>query len=342
MKKYLLIASIVLLGVACKTTYVTVQVLQPAQITIPSKIKNLVFINRSLPDKKDKFRNILEGAVTGEDVFADRRGSEECVKGVTGKLQGSPRFQASLPENINLRGTGTRAFPPALDWNIVEDICKNNQADALVVLETFDSNNNRQISERQAERKENNKVIKYVEFVATLNVQIEAGWRVYFPTEKRIIDQHVFTDGRNWSNTSDAKKRAEAGLPSQESAVADAGFYSGQQYAFRISPMWTNVSRYYFKKGNTDFTIADRKGKSSDWKGAAEIWRKYVNDSNSKIAGNACYNMALACEIEDDLQSALDWANKSYVNYNNKKGRSYANILQQRIYDQSKLDEQMK
>lgn len=341
MRSYLLLLCLFLVFSACKTSYVTVNVLKPAPITVPSKINKLVFINRSLPGKSERFKNILEGAVTGEGVMADRRGAEECIKGVISRLNGSPRFQAIAPGNLELRGTGTREFPPMLDWNQVEDICRQNQADALITLETFDSNNNVTMGERQAERKEGEKVIKFTEFVATLNVQIEAGWRIYFPAEKRIVDQNIFTDGRSWSNTSDARKRAEAGLPMMDRAVMETGYYAGEQYAYRISPMWINVSRYYFRKGNNDFERAERYAQTNDWKSAAELWSKYVSDRDEKIAGNACYNMALAEELEGNLEAALDWARKSYTKYNNKKGRYYANILQQRIYDQAKLDEQM-
>ena len=342
MRHYLLFLVVIFVVVSCKTTSVTVQVLKPAPISITPKINTIVFANRSLPAKEERFKNVLEGAITGESILADRRGSEECIKGVVAKLQNSPRFEPLLAGDLNIRGTGTRQFPPALDWNVVEDICKKYQADALITLETFDSNNTRDMKERQAERKEGEKVIKYTEFLATLNVQIETGWRIYFPSEKRIVDQNIYMDGRSWSNASDARKRAEAGLPFQDQAIADAGYYAGQQYAFRISPMWISVSRFYYRKGNADFEAADRRGKTSDWKGAAEIWRKHINSNDPKLAGNACYNMALACEIEGDLEAAMDWAKKSYVNYGNKKARYYTNILQQRIYDQSRLDEQMK
>jgi len=341
MKQNLLLVTLFLAFTACKTTYVTVNVLKPAQITIPSKINNLVFINRSLPAKSERFKNILEGALTGEAALADRRGAEECVKGVINNLNASPRYKAVAPGNVDLRGTGTREFPPALDWRTVEDICRQNSADALITLEAFDSNNSVQMGERQAEKKEGETTVKFTEFTATLNVQVETGWRIYYPAEKRIIDQNIYSDGRSWSNSSDAKKRAEAGLPFLDRAIADAGFYAGKQYAYRISPMWINVSRYYYKKGNNDFKTADRYGKTGDWAGAAGIWSKYVNDRNPEVAGNACYNMALTEELEGNLEKALDWAKKSYTKYNNKKGRYYANILQQRIYDQSRLDEQM-
>ncbi len=342
MKRNLLFLAVLsLIFTSCKTTYVTVNVLKPAQITIPNRINNLVFVNRSLPAKSERFKNILEGAVTGEAILADRRGAEECIKGVMASLSQSPRYKVVAPANVDLRGTGTREFPPQLDWRVVEDICKQNQADALITLDVFDSNNAVKVGERQVERKEGERVIKSTEFLATLRVDIETGWRIYFPADKRVIDQNIYTDGRSWSHASDAKKKAEAGLPFLDNAIADAGFFAGSQYAHRISPMWINVSRYYYKKGNNDFKTADRYGKSGDWKGAAHIWEKYVNAGDPKIADNACYNMALAEELEGNLEKALEWARKSYTAYNNKKGRYYANILQQRLRDQERLDQQM-
>ncbi|NJK98437.1 MAG: hypothetical protein HC905_29105 [Bacteroidales bacterium] len=56
MKQSLLLFSLFLALAACKTTYVTVNVLKPAPITIPSKINKLVFVNRSLPAKSERFK----------------------------------------------------------------------------------------------------------------------------------------------------------------------------------------------------------------------------------------------------------------------------------------------
>jgi hypothetical protein len=336
-----LVLSLNLIFISCKTTSVSVEVLKPAQISVPPGIKSLALVNRSSPTKKERNKNILEGIITGEVPFVDKRAAEECVKGVLNRLDGSPRFTALIPGGIELKGTGTREFPEALDWEKVERICKQNNADALVVLEVFDSDNIYEMTQREAKRKENNVEITYTEYVASLRVQIEAGWRIYYPAQKRIIDQNIYSDAKRWTNASDAKKKAQAGLIPIENAVAEAGYFAGQQYAKRISPLWMWVSRMYYKKGNDDFKKATRRAQVNDWKGAAELWKKYVKSSNSKIAGYATYNMALACEMEGDLDAALDWAKKSYADYGNNKARYYMNALQIRINDQIRLQEQM-
>ncbi|HEX2935058.1 MAG TPA: DUF6340 family protein [Bacteroidales bacterium] len=326
---------------SCKTTQVSVEVLKPAQITIPSQIKSIAIINGSTPSKRDRARNVMEGLITGEVPFVDKRAAEQCITGVVNRLQGAPRFKSAVLTGIQIKGTGTRQFPAPLDWNYVDEICRNSNVDAIAVLEVFDSNNMYSQSEREAKRKEGDKEIKYTEYIAHLNVEIEAGWRIYYPEKQQIIDQNIYNDSREWNNASNTPKKAQAGLPALESAVSDAGYYAGQQYAVRISPLWIWVTRQYYKKGNTDFELATRKAKVNDWKGAAELWQKHINNSDPKIAGYANYNMALACEMEGDLESALDWAQKSYVNYKNNSARYYVNILKQRINDQVRLQEQM-
>jgi len=340
--KTLAVLLIVMLTISCKTVQISIQVMKPAQITLPSDVKTIAFVNRSLPDKKDRLRNVLEGAITGEAVFADRLGSEECIKGVIDGLNGSPRLKGIIPSGIDIRGTGTRQFPEPLDWTTVEKICNNNGAEALACLEVFDSNCHTGITNRNVTKKEKDKEITYVVFDARLNVDIESGWRIYFPAEQKIIDQNIYNDSKTWVNSGDAPKKAEHGLPMKDNAVSQSGFYAGNQYAMRISPRWIWVSRVYYKKGNQDFEQAKRMVQTNDWKGAAELWQKNVNDSDLKIAGYACYNMALASEMDGNLETAIDWAKKAYVDFKNNKALTYKNILQRRLNDQYQLDEQMK
>jgi hypothetical protein len=51
-----------------------------------------------------------------------------------------------------------------------------------------------------------------------------------------------------------------------------------------------------------------------------------------KIAGRACYNMAIISEINGDLDKALGWAQKSYEDYNDKLAIRYVRILENRKY----------
>lgn len=328
---------------SCKTKSISVQVLKPAEIYVPSNIKTLAIVNRSLPAKGNgnQFNNVVEGIISGEGLFVDREASQRAVSGLAEGLQNSPRFSVTVPDGLNLRGTGTAKFPAPLSWQNVEQICRDYTADALILLETFDSNTARRFGTQQKTRKDGDKDVTYTEHTATIDIAINAGWRIYDPENHKIIDQNVFVDHKAWNRKGRTKTEAVNNLPKQAYAVKDAGYFAGKRYAVRISPNWIWVPRHYYVKGNDDFKDAKYKVDAKRWEDAANIWKLYVNDPDIKIAGRACYNMALASEIFGNFDLALEWAQKAYADYHLKDAREYINILEGRIRDTERLNKQM-
>lgn len=337
----ILLITIVAALSSCKTSSLSVEVLKPAEITIPGNIKTLAVVNRSLPDKDSKALNIIEGVLTGEGIFVDREASQKTVAGVVNALTSSPRFKVTVPDGLNLKGTGTALFPESLPWKTVENICKNYSADAVIALETFDSDVSIHYDKEEKKRKEGDRTVTYTEHIATLDIAIEAGWKVYYPKDKKIVDQDVFTDHKYWEGTGKNDDVAAGNLPDAREAIKEAGYFAGSQYAFRISPMWVMVSRKYYKKGPEDFENARLNVKANDWEGAKEVWMRYIENADTKLAGYANYNMALYHEIQGDLEEAKKWAQKSYTQYLNKSAYQYLMQIKQRISDQERLQEQM-
>lgn len=329
---------------SCKTKSLSVRVLKPANIYVPSKIKTLAVVNRSLPVKGGGNRvvNVLEGLLSGEEIFADRRGSERCIMGVADGLSNSPRFSVTVPSGMDdIRGTGTAQFAEPLKWTRVEQICKDYSADALILLETFDSNTSRNFGVKQIKETVDGKEVFYNEHIASIDIAVNSGQRIYYPAERKIVDQDVFTDHKGWDGKGRTKKEAENRLPKQSQTIEDAGYFAGKQYAHRISPMWIWVSRKYYVKGNDDFKDAKYKVQAKMWEDAAAIWKKYVNDVDIKIAGYACYNMALASEVLGEFDIALDWAQRAYSEYRLKAARDYIHTIERRIRDAEALKIQM-
>jgi hypothetical protein len=112
--------------------------------------------------------------------------------------------------------------------------------------------------------------------------------------------------------------------------VKEVGNTAGHAYAFRIIPLWTRVSRDYFVRGSNNFKIAKRKAQTGNWDEAAKLWKQETTNPKSKVAGRACYNMAIISEINGDLDMAIKWAQQSYENYNTHLGLTYVNILRNR------------
>lgn len=333
---------IVLLFSSCKMRSTSLEVLIPAEIDIPQHVQSVAVANRSLPEKGNKLGNIFEGIITGEPLFADREGSNQCTNGLVYKLNESPRFSAVLATSDNLYGTGTRAFATHLSWSAVDSICKNYKADALILLEAFDSNTGKSSDSRRVKKKDKDGNEYYVtEYSAEMCINVNAGWRIYDNVNQVIIDQNSFIDEKCWRGRGETLIKAERRLPSQRAAINDAGYFSGEMYGVRISPNWILVSRRYFVKGDPGFENAKEQIKYDNWEAAETIWLELSNSADPKIAGRACYNLALANEIDGNLKNAIVYANKALKMYQIKQARQYLAELEQRQRDQERLDKQL-
>jgi hypothetical protein len=344
MKPFLRILSLFVLPfllASCGTASHQMQILKPAAITLPSDIKQVGIINRSLPGKGQGFKNFLEGFVTGESIAADREGSLECQRGLAAGLNQAPRFNAVVIEGVDLRGTGTREWPEFLDWQQVEELCERFRLDALIALESFDSDVNLRKSSADVERTIDKKKVIVKEYYADLRMNVRSGWTIYKPATQQIIDRNAFSDEMRWNETGDTPEQVLSKLPSKRKAINESGYFSGKQYAIRISPTWVTENRTFYRKATDEFKVAGKYVKQDRWKEAIAIWKRYTMDADPKIAGRACYNMALASEVEGNLPIALEWANRAWQQHGLKNARNYISLLQNRMWQQERLDQQM-
>ncbi len=327
---------------SCRTTSIPLDILVPAEINLPPHIKKLVIANRSLPADNKKVMNILEGLVTGESILADRYGGENCIQGLGDKLNEGPRFQAFVMKNSELRGTGTKEFAPPLDWYSVEQICRHYQADALVLLETFDTDIFLDKKQKITKKEKDSVIYEEITYIVDLSLTVNCGWRIYDPKNHLIVDQNVFSDTKRWRAEGPTEEEAMKKLPPKRQAINEAGYFAGQRFAVRISPSWMHVSRAVYTGKYEEFKRAKRYILNNDWDEAIDIWKRQLKNPDPKAAGWACFNLGIASEVKGQLNNALEWMKKAYYDYHIKKANAYIKIYKQRIEDQKRLEVQMK
>ncbi len=338
---------IILFFVSCSTSTVPLEILVPAEINITKEIKHIGIVNRTIPERRRKVINFLEGFVSGEQIFADREGADNCINGLASKLNDSPRFTSVIIRGERLRGTGTRRFARQLSWNTVRRICNKYRVDALIVLETFDSNISVDVERRLINKKikikgtDKKKKVKVPRYYADLYLDVNSGWRIYDPSSKSVVDMNSFLDRKSWSSYGKTERKALYGLPTKREAINVSGYNSGIQYGMRISPTWINVYRDFYVKGDPGLEEAKRYVKANDWKGATQIWRSLLKHDDPKIAGRAAYNLAFAAELKGKFKKAYSWAKMSYTKFGNRKALTYMRKLENRMDDKARLREQM-
>lgn len=338
---YLFLILLPLVFASCRTSSIQVEMLKPATISVPKQVRQVGIINRSLPAKGQGFKTFLEGFVTGESIGADREGSQECMRGLASGLNSNPRITAVVIEGVDYRGTGTAEWPEFLDWYDVNELCTRFRVDAIVALETFDSDIKLRQGSREVERTIDKKKVMVTEYSADLRLVVRSGWTIYQPQGRQIVDRNAFVDEMEWSETGISPEDVMRKFPSKRAAINESGRFSGGKYAVRISPTWMTESRSYFRKANDEFILAAKYVKIGNWNDAISIWRRYARDKDPKVAGRANFNMALASEVEGNLTLALEWANRAWQDYGLKKARNYIDQLKNRIRQQGMLDKQM-
>jgi hypothetical protein len=310
-----------------KHGYVQLDYPLPPQVYLADDIQTIALVNRSLTRPEDKQGKVLEAIVTGEISGSDRLASDESLKGVFDRINGYRNIQAVLPPQTRLYGTGTRETPELLDWEVVRNICDASNADALLVLETFDSNSDvllSTVTNQVTAALGGNASIPAVP--NQIRVSVLAFWRLYDPVSKTIIDQHqaksfLTFNGAGGNNLI---------LPPPE-ALHNTAYEAGRSYIERFLPSHYTVKRDLYKKGKGSskqaFKAAFRSSEVANWQGAMDSWSGILSQTSRKNAGKASLNIAVAHEVLGNTDQALEWAKKSYEVYGNKLGRDYAKIL---------------
>lgn len=334
MKKLYFLLLIAVLSVSCKTSQLSLTVVEPAPVTLPREIKKVGVINRSMPTDETKTLDIIDKALSLEGVDLDKDGAEQCIAGLTEELMNNQRFD----EVKNLSDIDFRTpklgdlFPVPLSWDIVDKICKERDAEALFSLEYYDTETRLNYSTGKTDVKTPLGIaIPALEHRASMETLVKTGWRIYYPAGRVIADEFRHVQSVVYTGRGVNPLVAVAGLTRRKDAVKEVSNAAGHDYALRLIPFEIRVMRDYFVKGTDNFKTAKRKAQMGKWDEAGLLWESETSNPLRKIAGRAYHNMGIISEINGDVDAALAWAQKAYEDCNIKKSRDYVRILENRL-----------
>lgn len=331
MKIFIPIIATVLLLVSCKTNELYLNVVEPAPVQIPDAVKNAGIINRYLPTDETKVIDAIDKTLSLEGKNLDRDGAAEAVNGLADELKGNVRFSSvEVIDDIKFKTSAVQNFPAPLKWEIVEMICGEKSVDALFALERYDTDTKINYSSQKVDIQTPLGKIPGIEHHVDMETIVKTGWRIYYPSTRTILDEYGNSKSIVFSGKGVNPIVAASSLIGRKEAVNQVSSKAGHEYAMRILPYQIRVTREYYVKGTNNFKIAQRKAQVGKWDEAGELWEKETKNSSGKIAGRACYNMAIINEINGNIDAALGWAQKSYEDYNNKLGLHYVRILENR------------
>ena len=342
MKSLVINALVLFFFCSCSSTeLVHLSVLQPAPVTLPPYIKNIVVVNRTQASKKMKVFDALDKAVSLEGANLDKEGAQATIAGLSDELRKNNRFDnVTLLANTDLTTDAPGLFPAPLAWDSIEKYCRASNADAVFALELFDTQTKIDYSVNKTTIKTPLGNVPALEQQANMRTLVKAGWRIYDVHGQNILDEAAVTRNITYHGRGVNPLIAAQALMDRKEAVREVGNIAGHAYAFSIIPLWNRVTRDYYVRGNNNFKIATRRARTGNWDGAADLWERETSNPKGKIAGRACYNMAIISEINGDVDGALKWAQRSYENFNIHLALQYVNLLKNRQIDNAILADQ--
>ncbi len=338
----ILLAGIILCSCS-STNSLTMSVTEPAPVPLDPSIKTIGIIDRSAPSDKNENLDKLDKILSIEGKNLDKEGANEAIVGIFDELSINPGLaEIKLLDCVDERSPGLGVFPASLSWKTIEQICIENKVDAVISLSFYDTDARVDYQAVPTEIEAPLGInVTAIEHQATINTLIKTGWRIYDPANKFIADEFLVNENLVSTGRGINPLKAAETILGRKEAVLQVSNNIGHFYAARIRPYNIRVSRDYYVKGTDNFETGKRRAQTGDWDGAAELWKKEVSNPKGKIAGRACYNMAIINEINGDLDAAVYWASKSYTDYKNKMALRYLKVLKSRIEKNKRLSQQI-
>ncbi|MES2799272.1 MAG: DUF6340 family protein [Bacteroidota bacterium] len=331
-----------LLITSCRQTRnMQVNIMRPAEITIPKEIKKMAILNRSIPSNQA----VIEGIVTGELPKQDKKLSQECIRGLNDLLLTSNRFEVQRIDSAwNSSDPTSLSFGAPLPWASIDSLCAQMQVDGLLVLEFFDTDfniHNPASTATQAVTSVLNGGTSSITVTGTATST--SGFRVYYSSKHQIPYEDTYKYKKWWRTTANNAFEAVGKLVKRSEALVDVSYETGTEFARSIVPLFDWEPRVMYKGKNDPMRRGERQALAKDWEGALATWLSYYDQEQKyKKRAKAAHNIALSYEVLGKLEEAQKWAGTAYVDGGKKPMLAYTEILDGRVREQQLLEEQLK
>ncbi|MDO9512027.1 MAG: DUF6340 family protein [Bacteroidales bacterium] len=167
----------------------------------------------------------------------------------------------------------------------------------------------------------------------TLETYAAAFWKVYRIKTGELLDNFAYMDTLTWTVSDFSFESGFSQIPYRRDALADVAFNAGERYAKRISPYQKTVKRIYFVDSDDRMKEAEILVNQGSWLTAARIWNEVASGKKKKRASMAAFNLALASEIQGNLDIARYWIDKAIELKFDAIYQKYRSILYKRQAD---------
>lgn len=331
MKKIFLSFAILSLFSCSSVREMQVFVPKPTLVQFPSDVKRMVIVDKT----QGNVLTAIEGVLTGEMLGIDKIMSQECISGITNPFLKNSEIQVTRhTERLKSENMTSTGFGSTMKMSQIEQLAKLHNADALLVLEYFDSD----FSVRDVASPNNIGTILFQGYA-----KAKVGIRIYLPKTQNMFYENSFTFAKNYGETAVNKAMLAGKLLTGTNAMKFVSYELGKYVGQRFVTYKTWEDRVIMK-GKTDATKrAEHQLVAQDYDNAIiTLENEFKNEPKSENKANIAHNLGYCYEIKGNLQLSKRWLTDAYTMSGNQKTQRYLDIINKRITEAALLDLQEK
>ena len=315
------------------TREVGIQVLHPPEKMLFNTPRNIVLLNRMLPE--ERWQDTLRFHDLKIPVKMYHELAWNTIYGFADIASDSPWTDEILFDSVFVDSVGLSVSSP-LPKEQRDRIMQKNEAITCVDLSDLWLTDSIYREEEFMIGEEEDAGGWYT--IVNVLLTIRSSWYLYELSDTLPVDAKVLYDTLHLSSVGFSYRDAIGRLPNIKKAIYDLASTAGQHNAYRIFPVWDPVTRIYYTGSNKKMKEAARYAEQNKWIAAALIWKRLAYTAGKKLAAKAAFNMALVSEINDKLDVAISWLQRSLDLEESHITRNYLDILQERLEDYHKMN----
>jgi hypothetical protein len=328
-----LCSSAILGGCTSIYSVVEFEVLEPATVSFPDQVQQLIFLNRAplTPDVWNKATR--EQLDSRQLVILDTLINNNLNRGILDVLRQSPLERFQMPIWLSERRADTLALEDRiLTRREVDNICDTIGGDAIISMEYYfvGLNERTEYYTDAPTQIQNN----YYEVFNRLK------WNIHLPGRPTPFDSYETVDTLFFPVIVDGILMGEtvSGL----TMVRELFYESGFKYGRYLVPVWNQTSRLLFRGRGDSLKLAAKYTDEGDWESAYFIWKGLTSSTDSTMAAKASHNLAIYYELEDQLDSSSILVDQALALDTLEVVRSYREELDVRLLNRAEILEQVR
>lgn len=304
---YTLLLSIALLLSGCQSVeQMSIDYMLPAEVSFPATLKRVAVVNNmpAVPDNKlivseeAEKKNENEVARLTNYYNGDAAITTESLAEA---LANENYFEEVVICDSALRSKDISPREGTLMQEEVQQLAQDLNVDFLIALENIQMRSVRKIEYMP----------DWGVFLGTVDVKVYPTVRIYLPSRRGPMVTVNSNDSIFWEEIGNGEASVRARLIGEKDLIKEASEFAGTVPVKRLLPYWKTANRYLFSGGSVNMRDAAVYVKEGNWPEAIKLWKQTYETKKGKQKMYAAYNIAFGYEMQDSIDTAMEWAVKA-------------------------------